>query len=500
VLRHRLYRVSVQAHGAPCLLFFFPGWLDKPQALRRRYIPLGGLYMSKSKADMGAGNTEHLSGKDAGLTKDEARWITKNLNELDPFGAQFKFQVFPQPVYLDRTKPDRDRFMDRVRPRITKDHIKELLRRGGDILKGVYISGMSGMSSTHQYVPLTGSDFQLPIAMASLPIGVGEPRWRPGRDRGGSGGGGPDASDDPSDLVFLDLSWEDLAELLSLLFDLPWLLAKDADKILAYKLRVRGIKKTGPQARLDETETYQARLERYRTLFNARPEEFEAKGLSIDSIPTVEEFPYDDDDQRFKRVEERWDPDSKAVVFFEFDTSGSMGGEPMAIARFFFLLNLIWLRARYGEVDVVLVPHNAIAFRVQSEQEFFTIDAGGGTMFSPAHELCMEIAAREYPASIYNRYAFHATDGYNFEPPAFLAEVIERMVTPGQGDFNYFGYLEIDPYGWGGRSATWGWAAIDLLSEAARRHVGASKVSNQDQVPEAMKEILSKDPAAGEGS
>jgi uncharacterized sporulation protein YeaH/YhbH (DUF444 family) len=436
---------------------------------------------------------KRLTRKDAGLSRKDELFVIKELNKA--FGPQFVSQVFPEPIYLDRTKPDRDRFSERIRPLINKDHIKDLLRRGGDFLKGVHVRG-PGMT---EYVPL--SDFQFAIPEASLPIGVGEPHWRPGRDRPGGGGGGGEASDDPADLVFLDISWEELAELLSLLFDLPWLLAKDADKILAYKLRIRGVKKTGPKARLHLEATFKERLKRYRTLFNARPEEFQAKGLSLEDIPTVEQFPFEETDMRYKRVEERWDPDSKAVVFFEFDTSGSMSGEPMAIARFFFLLNLIWLRARYGDVDVVLIPHNAAAFRVRTEQEFFTIDAGGGTLFIPAHELCMEIADLEFPAAVYNRYAFHATDGYNFEPPADLAESIERMVNPSQGAFNYFGYLEIDTYGWGGSwGALPGTQAINMLSNAARSRVGRSRVQTLDQVPDAMKEILDKDPAQHGGA
>lgn len=455
----------------------------------------------------GRRRTKQPTKRDAGMTRKDEAFIVRSMNEA--YGQpQFVAEVMPEPTYLDRTKPDRDRFMERIKPQITKDHIKELLRRGGSIFgaqaiggepvfqgpdawmafQGVTVSG----DSAKEFVPETGATLHVPTA--SLPIGVGEPRWRPGRDRPGAGGGGPDASDDPSDLVFLDLSYEELAELLAVLFDLPFLLAKDEDKILAYTMKVRGIKKNGPEARLDLESTFAARLERWRATVTTRPEEF--PGLAPEDIPSVEEFPYDQIDLRYKRVEEKWDPDSKAVVFFELDTSGSMGGEPLAIAKFYFLLNLIWLRARYGEVDVVYVPHNAEAFRVDNERDFFRIQESGGTMFIPAHELCMEIAAREYPANLYNRYAFHATDGYNFEPPQQLAEVLERMVTEGQGDFNFFGYLEIDTYGWGGGRSLPGMQAIMLMSEGAKSHCGWARVKSQDEVPDAMKQIVDKDPAA----
>lgn len=392
------------------------------------------------------------------------------------------FQVAGQPDYLDRTKPDRDRFSERLKPQITKDHIKNLLRRGGDFLR-------SDLAPSNI--------FRMTLPSVSVPIGLGEPNWHPGRDRPGSGGGGPDASDDPSDLVYLDMSLEELTELLALLFDLPFLLAKDEDKILAFTVKIRGVNKTGPEARLDAEATFIARLERFKAVYQAHPEQF--PGLDDDELPTVEQFPFDDVDLRYKRVDEQWDPDSKAVVFFMFDTSGSMSGEPMAIARFYFLLNLLWLKSRYAEVDVVLIPHNASAFRVQTEAEFFRIDAGGGTMFSPAYELAMEIAANEYPADVYNIYGLHATDGYNFEPPHMLAGVIERMVTAGAGNFNYFGYLEIDPSGYG-YGTTAGMASINALSDAARARVGAAIVHSQDEVPDAMREILAKDTTSQGGS
>jgi len=111
----------------------------------------------------------------------------------------------------------------------------------------------------------------------------------------------------------------------------------------------------------------------------------------------------------------------------------------------------------------------------------------------------MEIAANEYPADVYNIYGLHATDGYNFEPPYMLAGVIERMVTPGAGNFNYFGYLEIDPSGYG-YGTTAGMASINALSDAARARVGAAIVHSQDEVPDAMREILAKDATSQGGS
>lgn len=409
---------------------------------------------------------------------------------------QFAFEVMPEPTYLDRTKGDRDRLMERIKPQLTKDHIKDLMRRGGNILGSYAVN--TGMRSLF----VDGDKNMLPAILntvmpqASLPVGVGEPRWRPGRDRPGAGGGPPDASNDIDDIVWLDIPWSEITEIIGLLFDLPFLLSKDKDKLTSYTLKIRGIKNTGPEARLDLEATFIARLERWRAAYNARPEDY--PGLIADDIPTVEQFPYETIDQRFKRIEEKWEPDSKAVVFLLLDTSGSMYGETIAIARFYFLLNLIWLRSRYEEVDIVYIPHGGWAMRVDTEEEFFGIDANGGTDFVPAYELAMEIAEREFPITSYNRYLFHATDGVEDYPPR-IADALTRLVAPDGADFNFVGLCIVDTW-FGGQWKSQLEQAYDMLSQAALAHIGLGKVRSQDEVPDVMKQILTKDKVDTEGA
>lgn len=412
----------------------------------------------------------------------------------DGVPAQLAFEVMPEPTYLDRTKGDRDRLMQRVRPQLTKDHIKDLMRRGGSILGSYAVANAMRtmfVDDNQMMVPAVADSV---TPEASLPVGVGEPRWRPGRDKPGSGGGPPDASNDIEDIIWLDIPWSEIVELIGLLFDLPFLLAKDKDKLTSYTLKVRGISKNGPESRRDEEATFAARLERFRACYNARPEAY--PGLDIDDVPTVEQFPYELIDQRFKRIEEKWEPDSKAVVFLLLDTSGSMFGETIAIARFYFLLNLIWLRSRYEEVDIVYIPHGGWAMRVDTEEEFFGIDANGGTDFVPAYELAMDIADREFPTTSYNRYLFHATDGVEDYPPR-IADALERLVDPGQADFNFVGLCIVDTW-FGGSWKSQLEQAYDLLSDKAVRHIGIGKVRSQDDVPDVMKQILTKD-AVDEG-
>lgn len=399
--------------------------------------------------------------------------------------------VLPCPPYLDRTIKDRELFMRRAKPQITKDILKKILRGDSDIFRNTWVASRK---DGQVFVP--SQPAWLPNGVFSdieVPIDVEEPSWWPGRDTPGGGGGGQEAGEDDADIVYMPISYEEFLELLQLLFDLPFLKQTDKDKMLVHTIKMRGLKKQGPTARWDKLATARARLERFHASINSRPDDY--PGLSPDRFPTPQEFPFEKVDMRYKRVEEKWEPDSKAVVFFELDCSGSMGGEPMMIAKFFFLLNLMWLRTRYEDVAVVFIAHNHAAYRIASEADFFRIVEDGGTAFAPAHELAIAIARSEFGPD-WNKYCLHATDGFG-DSASVVTPLIEKMI---RGGFNYFGYLEIDTYGWGGGSwQSSGMEAARSVAADVAQHVGIAKISSMDQVPEAMKQIMDRDKTANGG-
>lgn len=208
-------------------------------------------------------------------------------------------------------------------------------------------------------------------------------------------------------------------------------------------------------------------------------------------IPGVEEVPFHKTDMRYGRIEEKMEPDSKAVAFLLLDRSGSMNGDPIAIAKAFFLLNILFLRAKYKNVAIVMIAHDAHAERILDERKFYQIEAGGGTVAVPAWKMCLEIAEAEYPASGWNRYMFHATDGMLFDGDSVIAQWWTKIV---ESPFNYCGYLEIIAGGWGDPNA-WGSGgqALLRLKPAVASHVGMARVSSLADLPRAFREILDKD-------
>lgn len=416
--------------------------------------------------------------------------------------------VLPAPPYIDRTIDDRQRFMERAKPKVTKDVLKQIIRGKSKILdnsvtKGRDVSALAQAVLAHDmfrnclvstgdsmvYVPYAGNNLRK--ADIDVPIGIGEPNWWPGRD-GGGGGGGFEGGSDPSDIVYMPMTYEEFIEMLQLLFDLPFLKQTAEDKLLVYSIKMRGLSRSGPRARLDIQATAVARLERFRATYNARPDEF--PDLTTDSNPTPEQFPFHNLDLRYKRVEEQWDPDSKAVMFMNLDTSGSMGGEPLAMSKFYFLLNLIWLRTRYNDVSVVYIAHNARAERIRQEQDFFRISEGGGTMFVPTYELTWLLANTEFAGDGWNKYCLHATDGYCFDGQHEVTSWIEKLI---RGGFNYFGYFEPElGWGWGGGRDTPGMAAVKGTAADVRQHCGWAHVASMDEVPKAMMDIMTGDKIA----
>lgn len=369
----------------------------------------------------------------------------------------------------DRTKPDRDRFRDKIKKGV-KDRLK-------DIVKNNPIFGDKGKVR----IPVDGGK---------------EPRWRPGRDGTGGQGRGRKGGDQEGEIIYLDITYEEFIQMLFEDLELPFLEKRDKSQMLVKTHKMRGMQHTGPDVRIDWEATEEARMERALALKYANPEDF--ADLEDDEIPDLIRVPYIPEfDYRYRRIEERWEPDSKAVAFLMLDRSGSMGGDPLAIAKFYFLLNILFLRTKYKTVEIVMIAHDSMPHRIMDEREFYQIEVDGGTMFVSSYDMIWEIAEREFPASTWNRYCFQATDGYMFDGEDEVTAAVQKLI---RGKFNYFGYLEIDPYagrwGWGwGRSWAPGGMALLAVAPDVKPHVGMSRVSSMDEVVDAFKEILNKDKA-----
>ena len=125
--------------------------------------------------------------------------------------------------------------------------------------------------------------------------------------------------------------------------------------------------------------------------------------------------------------------ESNAVVICIMDTSGSMDTMKKYLARSFFFLLYQFICDPLRNVEIVFIAHHTEANEV-TEEEFFHKGESGGTLISSGYQKALEIITERYHPSLWNVYAFHCSDGDNFDSdnPAALkaAEELCRDLQP----------------------------------------------------------------------
>jgi uncharacterized protein len=333
-------------------------------------------------------------------------------------------------------------------------------------------------------VPLRGiKEYRFVFGDNSPGASQGDGETRPGQVVGKTGkeGQGEDrAGDRPGvDYYETDVTLEELIEIMFEDLELPNLERRALREIQSeYSSRRKGYRKVGIRIRLDKRRTAKQRVMRMLAAEKRNQAQRAADASTSGEEPLTEEeiegsldeialeegtiasdafsassgaafqkvhrrFPFHQDDLRYKHVEVDTREESNAAVICIMDTSGSMDTMKKYLARSFFFLLYQFISTRYRNVEIVFIAHHTEANEV-TEEEFFHKGESGGTFISSGYAKALQIIAERYHPSLWNLYAFHCSDGDNFDSdnPAALKDAEELAQI-----CNLFGYGEIKPLG-----------------------------------------------------
>ncbi len=320
-------------------------------------------------------------------------------------------------------------------------------RRFRQIIRGKIKKDLRKYISQGEMIARKGKD------VVSIPLPqVDIPRFRHGgKDQGGVGQGNGEVGDvigtgderpgqgeageRPGEhMLEVEVTLDELAEILGEQLELPRIEPKGAERIIAYKDRYTGIRSTGPESLRHFRRTFKQALRRQISTGTYDP-----KNPVI--VPIRE-------DKRYRSWKTVPLPQSNAVIIYMMDVSGSMGDEQKEIVRIESFWLDTWLRSQYQGIESRYIIHDAMAKEVDRDT-FFRTRESGGTMISSAYKLCARIMEDEYPADQWNIYPFHFSDGDNWsvDDTQTCIQLLRDAILP---SVNLFCYGQVEsPYGSG---------------------------------------------------
>jgi len=256
------------------------------------------------------------------------------------------------------------------------------------------------------------------------PLGQGEEQ--PGQGKAGQGEG--------DHVLEVDVSIEELAEILGEELELPDIEPKGESRLNEVHDRYTGIRRVGPESLRHFKRTYREALKRQIVTGS-----FDLKDPVVIPNPS---------DKRFRSWKTVRQPIANAVIIYMMDVSGSMGEEQKEIVRIESFWLDAWLTKQYEGLESRFIIHDSVAREVDRET-FFRTRESGGTMISSAFKLCKSMIEEDYPPAEWNIYPFHFSDGDNWSMDDTLAciEILKESLIPWS---NMVAYGQVEsPYGSG---------------------------------------------------
>lgn len=363
-------------------------------------------------------------------------------------------------------------------------HIDNDYNRFRQIIKGKVKDNLRKYISSGEMIGRKGKDLvSIPLPQIDLPRfrfgdngqgGASEGEGQPGDPVGsddGEGGAGQAGNRPGEHLREVELTMEELAEILGEELALPNIEPRGKKQIVAEKAKYTGIRKVGPESLRHFKRTFREALKR-----QIISGQFNVERPRV--VPIRDDF-------RYRSWKTTATPESNAVILYMMDVSGSMWDEQKHIVRLETFWIDTWLRHQYKGLETRYIIHDAQAAEVDRDT-FFTVRENGGTVISSAYELCARIMEQDYPVDEWNIYCFHFSDGDNWsrEDNKACAGILHERILP---KVNLFGYGQVEStYGSG--------EFIDFLDETItmKDNLILSYIADKDAIYDSIKDFLGK--------
>lgn len=253
---------------------------------------------------------------------------------------------------------------------------------------------------------------------------VGTPIGR-GQDQGDGAGS---AGDQPGEhLREVEVSLDELAEMLGQELELPNIEPRGKNTISTQKDKYNSVRRTGPESLKHLRRTYKKALKRLIASNQYDP-------LRPVIIP-------ERDDRLYRSWRTTTKPETNAAIIYLMDVSGSMTDDQKEIVRIEAFWIDTWLKSQYDGVDVRYVIHDAMAREVD-EETFYHTRESGGTRISSAYKVARELVRQHYPPDDWNIYCFQFSDGDNWgEDNKSCIEILVQDLLP---HCNLFCYGQVE--------------------------------------------------------
>jgi hypothetical protein len=363
---------------------------------------------------------------------------------------------------VNKIEQDHQRFRQIIRGKIRKD-LRRFLSKGE-------LLGREGKRAVS--IPVHDIDiptFRYGDNSGGVGMGEGEEGQTVGKPGPGDAQGG---EDEGRHLMEVDVTLEELADILAEELKLPRIQPRGEHRITTIRDRYTGVRPVGPMSLRHFKRTYREALKRQLSMGTYDP-----------ANPVIVPIRHD---LRFRSWNEIRKPQSNAVIVYMMDVSGSMGDEQKELVRLEAFWIDTWLRRNYEGIESRYIVHDVRAGEVD-KKTFFSIREDGGTRISSAYQCAKDLLARHYDPADWNVYLFHFSDGDNSSDAdnRLCVKLIREALLP---VCNTFGYCQVaSAYGSG--------SFINVLHEAfpdgAADELGpkliTSKVAGRDDLYESLR-------------